>query len=121
MGALFAQAPFVKHGGAVDIWSAEANIGFDCASEKKWILEHDTELSPQILQFDGANVLAIQEDLSPLNVVKAQQKGNQSGLARAGVAYDGDGLAGLHAEGDVAQDPIFVGRLGDVVHFRVCT
>src|SRR2546430_8190980 len=108
-------------GGAVDIGSAEADIGFDCASEKEWILEHDAELPAQILQFDGSNVFAIEEDLSPLNVVKAQQKGNQSGLARAGVAYDGDGLPRLHSEGDIAQDPIFVGGLGDIVHFRVCT
>ena len=108
-------------GGAVDIGSAEADVGFDCAGEKEWILKHDAELPPQILQFDGANVLAVKENLTALNVVKAKQQGNQSGLARARVADDGDGLPRLHSEGDIAQDPIFVGGLGDIVHFRVCT
>jgi len=60
--------------GAVDARGAEPDIRFNRASEKKWILQHDAELPPQILQFDQSNVLAVQEDLSALNVVKAQQQ-----------------------------------------------
>src|SRR4029077_7434572 len=71
----FAKADFVDgvfDGGAVDAGGAEADVGFDRAGEKKRILENDAELPAQILQFDEANVLAVEQDLSALNVVKAQ-------------------------------------------------
>src|SRR5437899_5243830 len=67
-------------GGAVDAGRAEPDVRFDGAGKKKWILQHDSELAAQILQFDQPNVLAVEEDLSPLNVVKAQQQGNQCGF-----------------------------------------
>src|SRR5882757_6457885 len=105
--------------GAVDAGGAETDIRFDGAGEKKWILQNDSELTAEILQIDQANVLAVEEDLAPLNVVKAEQQGNQSGFSRAGVSDDGEGLTGFNAEGDIAEDPIFVGQLGDVVHLSV--
>src|SRR5258708_777665 len=100
--------------GAVDARRAEPDVRFNRTGKEKRILEHDAELPPQILQFDQSNVLAVEENLSALNVVKAQQQGNQSGFPRAGVSHDGDGLPRFHAEGDIAQDPIFLGRLSDV-------
>ncbi len=70
--------------------------------------KHDAEQAAQILQIHFADVDAVEQDLAALNVVKAQQKLNDRGLARAGVADDRERLAGLDAEGNVAQNPIFV-------------
>src|SRR5260370_9862559 len=101
-------------GDAVDAGRAEADVRFDRAGEKEGILEHDAELAAQVLQIDQANVLAVEEDLSALHVVKAQQQGNQSSFPCAGVTADGDGLPGSDTERDIAQNPVFLGRLGHV-------
>src|SRR6266446_1825183 len=110
--ANFIDSPF--DGAAVNVWSAEANVCFDCTGEKERILEHDAELPAQILQIDGSNVLAVEKNLAALNIVKAQEQGNQGGLAGAGMSDDGEGLPGLDAEGYIAQNPIFVGGLRSV-------
>ena len=68
-------------------------------------------MAPQILQVDAANVDAVQQDLAALNVVEAQQQRDERGLARAGVADDRDGLPGLDAERDIAENPVFIVRL----------
>src|SRR5712671_3786028 len=85
-------------GDAVDAGRAEADVRFDGAGEEKWILQHNAELAAQILQIDQANVLAVEEDLSALDIVKAQQEGDQSGLPRARVSYDGEGLPWFHSK-----------------------
>ena len=72
------------------------------------ILQHDAELAAQVVQIYFANVDAVEQNLAALNVVEAQQQLNDRGLAGAGVADDGERLAGFDAEGNVAQDPIFV-------------
>src|SRR6267142_2242676 len=95
-------------GSAVNIRRAEADICFDRAGEKERILKHNAELPAQILQIDGSNVLAVEKNLAALNIVKAQKQGNERSLAGAGVSHDGESLPRLHAERNVAQDPIFV-------------
>src|SRR6266403_827191 len=110
--ANFIDSPF--DGAAVNVRSAEANVCFDCTGEKERILEHDAELPAQILQIDGSNVLAVEKNLAALNIVKAQQQGDQGGLAGAGVSHDGEGLPGLHAKRNISQNPIFVGGLRSV-------
>src|SRR5216684_3882987 len=113
----FAEADFVNgvfDCGAIDAGRAEPDVRFNGAGKKKGILEHDAELAAEILQVNQANVLAVEEDLAALNVVKAEQEGDESGFASAGVSHDGDGLAGGYTERDIAQNPIFLGRLSDV-------
>ena len=63
------------------------------------------------MQFDGANVFAIEKDLAALNVIEAEEQGNQRGLAGSRVAHNSEGLAGLDPERDVAKNPVFVGGL----------
>src|SRR5262249_33563381 len=84
------------------------------ACEQKWILEHDAELPTQILEVDGANVFAVEQDLAALNVVKAEKQGNECSFAGSGVADNGERLARVHAERNVAQHPVFIGRFSDI-------
>ena len=53
------------------------------------------------MQIHFADVDAIDANGALLHVVEAQQQGDDRGFACAGVADDGDGLAGLDGEGDV--------------------
>src|SRR2546426_1346466 len=113
----FAEANFVESafdGEVVDARRAETDVGFNRSGEKKRILKDDAELTPQILEIDGANVLAVEKDLAALNIVETKKQGNQRGLARAGVADDGERLAGLNTERDITQYPILVRRLGNI-------
>src|SRR5260370_40314460 len=69
----FAKADFLNgvfDSGTVDAGSAEADVLFDGAGEEKWILQPDAGLAAQILQIDQGNVFAVEEDLSPLDIVK---------------------------------------------------
>ncbi len=97
---------------AIDGCGAEANVGFERAGEQEGVLQHDAELAPQILDVQFADIDAVEKDLAALDVVEAQQELNGGGFAGAGVADDGDGLTGLDAEGDVAQDPIVFAGIG---------
>src|SRR6267378_2679591 len=115
----FAEADFVNgafDGGAIDAGRAQSNVRFNGAGKKKGILEHDAELAAEILQVDQANVFAVEKNLSALNVVKAEQEGDERGFPGAGMTDDGEGLAGGDAERDIAQNPVVVGGLGDIVH-----
>src|SRR5580658_5788965 len=112
-----AEADFVDgvfDGGAIDAAGAEADVRIDGAGEKKRVLQDDAELAPEVLDIELANVDAIEKNLAALHVVKAEQQGNERGFAGAGVADDGERLAGLDAERYVAEDPVFVGGFGDV-------
>ncbi len=68
----------------------------------------------RFLQIEQPDVDAVQQDLAALNVVEAQQQGDQRGFTSASVADDCEGLSGFHAERDIAQDPVFVIRFGNV-------
>ena len=85
---------------------AEADIAADCAGEKKRILQDDAEAAAQVDEVHLLDVDAIDSDRAFLDVVEAEEQGNQRGLACAGVADDGDGFSGLDGEGDVAEDPV---------------
>src|ERR1700720_1774180 len=100
------------HHFAVDAGGAETNVCFDGAAEEERILEDDAEHATQVLDIDFADVDAVEKDLATLHVVETQEQGDQRGLAGAGVTDDGDGLAWGHAEGDVAEDPVFFGGWG---------
>src|SRR5438477_10276999 len=92
-----AQTDFVDgalHVFARDARSAEPNVRFDGAGKEERILQHDSEMTAQILQIEEADVHAIQKNLTRLNFIKAQQQGDKFGFAGAGVAYDCESLAG---------------------------
>src|SRR5260370_29670141 len=105
----FAEADFVDgalDGSAIDAGGAESNVRFNGAGKKKGILEHDAELAAEILQVDQANVFAVEEDLAALNIVEAEQEGDERGFPGAGMTDDGESLAGDDAERDIAPDPV---------------
>src|SRR2546430_1244632 len=112
-----AEADFLESavdGGVLDALGAEADIGLNRSGEEKRILEHDAELAAKVLQLDGSNVLAVEKNLTALNVVEAEKQRNERGLAGTGVADDGEGLARCDAKREVAQNPVFVCRLGNI-------
>ena len=61
-----------------------------------------------------ADVDAVEEDLTALHVVKAEKQRDESRFACAGMADDGDGLAGSDAERNIAKNPIVIGEFGFV-------
>src|SRR5258707_1451601 len=103
----------VLDGVAVDVGSSEADVGFDGAGEEEGVLKNDAEKAAQVLEIDFADVNAVEQDLAALNVVEAKEERDERGFAGAGVADDGEGLPGLHAEGDIAEDPIVFARIGN--------
>ena len=54
------------------------------------------------------------QDLAGGDVVEAHHQAGEGGFACAGVADDGDGLAGLDGEGDVFENPLDVGEMRQV-------
>ena len=84
----------------------QKDIAADGAGEQEHILEHLTEVPPQRGNGDGADVPAVNENLTLLNVVVAADKGQNGGFARAGGADKGHGLMGLYMEGDTFQHPL---------------
>src|SRR3989454_10442337 len=64
-----------------------------------------------ILGVEGANGHTVEKDCAALNIVETQKKLDAGGLAGAGVADDGEGLPGSNAEGNVAEHPVFIGRV----------
>ena len=102
--------------GAADRFGSELDVGFQRARKEERVLQHDTEQRAQILQGDLADIHTVEQDLAALDIVEAQKKLNDRGLARAGVADDGERLTRLDAEGNVAQHPVFIfGRRAAVI------
>ena len=60
------------------------------------LLRHDANARTQVVQSHVVDVDAVQQNLTGLRVVKAQQQTKQSGFASATGAHDGHGLAGLN-------------------------
>src|SRR4029077_10328468 len=81
--------------------------------EEEGVLKNDAEQAAEVLQIDFADVDAVEEDLAALNVVEAWEERDESGLSGASVADDGEGLAGLDAEGDITEDPIVFAGIGN--------
>src|SRR5712664_2705800 len=103
----------VLDGVAVDVGSAEAHVGFDGAGEEEGVLKNDAEQAAQVLEIDFADVDAVEQDLAALNVIEAKKERDERGFAGAGVADDGEGLAGLDAERDITENPIIFAGIRD--------
>ncbi len=91
--------------GVGDPRAAEADVVGDGAGEEEWVLQDDAEAAAEGGEVLVADVDAIDEDLAVLDVVEAHHQRGDGGLAGAGVADDGGGLAGGDGEGDAAEDP----------------
>src|SRR5690606_180070 len=74
------------------------------------ILQNDADLAAQGAFGHGAQVATVQEDASPVRVVKTGDEGEEGAFARAGAADKGDGASG----GDFDVDPL-EDRVGRVV------
>ena len=102
----------------VDAVGAQPDVVLEVPVNRYGSCSTTPKLPPQLQRIELANVHAADADRALLHIVEAQQQADERGLARAGVAHDGDGLARLDAEADVAQHPVFV-LVGepDVVEF----
>ena len=84
----------------------EADISADRAAEQKWILQHHAEAAAQVGQVHFFDVDTVDSYCAFLDIVEAQQKRNQRGLAGAGVADDGHGFTGFDGKAYVAEHPV---------------
>ena len=88
------RAAQIQRPGAVYACGAQADVRFERAGKEKRVLQHDSELAAEILDVELADIGAVEQNLAALDIVEAEQELNRSGFAGAGVADDGDGLAG---------------------------
>ena len=68
-------------------------------------MQHLAEVGAQRRNFYLADVHAVNENLSLLNVIIPADKGQNRGFARAGRANEGHGLLGVNMEADALQHP----------------
>ncbi len=96
-----------------DFLVAEADVFGQRAGEEERILQDDGEVLAERVQIVLAQVDAVDQNLAGGDVVEAHHQAGEGGFAGAGVAYDGDRLAGLDGEGDVFQNPFDAGDGGE--------
>lgn len=94
--------------GAFDLFArgcrmAEGDVRGDGVREEEVVLEDDADVRAERLHRKVVQRDAVEGDASGGRVVEARDEREQGGLAGAGGAGDGDGLAGLGDEGDVVQ------------------
>src|SRR5215469_1588532 len=90
----------------------QADVILDGAAEQEGILQDYAEAPAQVGEIQLADIDAVNADGTSLDVIKTHQEGDDGGLARAGMAHDGHGLARLDDERDVAQYPVEPGAVG---------
>ena len=86
----------------VGVGAAEGDVVADRAREQEALLGHDPELAPQAVGLELAQVVAVDQQPAALRVVEARDQLRQRRLAGAGLADQGDRLAGR----DVQVDPL---------------
>src|ERR1700674_3061891 len=91
---------------AVNVGRTQPNIGLQRAAKQERVLQHDSELAPQVLHTQVKNVGAVEQNFAALDIVETQQELNRSRFARACMADNGNGLARFDADGTIAQHPI---------------
>ena len=82
---------------------AVADVVHDRVAEQERVLQHDADLRAQAARGDVAHVDAVDRDRARRDVVEARDQVDHGRLARAGRADDGDRLARLGHQVDVAQ------------------
>ena len=89
----------------------QQNIAADIAGKQEYILQHLTEMPAQRGYLDLADINAVDQDLTLLNVVIAADQAENGGLAGAGRAHESHRLLGLHMERNALEHP-FAGLIG---------
>ena len=94
-----------------------ADVLADRALEEPRVLQHHAGARPHVAPAHGGNVHAVEGDATAIDVVEAHEEVDQGGLAGPRGPHDGDSLAGLDAQRQVA-DELDVGVVGeaDAVH-----
>ena len=98
-----------EHSGLLDLVVAdgaagpEADVVADGLGVQERFLHDDAEEGPGLLAAQVAQFAAVDPDGAVAVVVEPQEQMHQRGLARPRRPHDGQGLAGLDLEGDVAQ------------------
>ena len=83
---------------------AVANVVHDRVTEEEGVLQDDADLPTQAGRSDIAHINAINAHRAIGDVVEARQQVDDGGLARAGGADDGNGLAWFSLQADILQD-----------------
>jgi len=89
------------------------DIVHDGAGEEEVGLGDDADLFVEAVGGDGGKVEAVDEHAAGLRQIEAAEEIDDGALAAAGVADEGDGLAGEGLEADVVKDG-FVFDVGEV-------
>ena len=89
-----------------DVLLPQDNIGADGAREEENILQHLAEVLPQAGNFDLADVDAVNQNLTSLELIVAADEGENRALAGARGAHECHGLAGVHMERNALQHPL---------------
>ncbi len=99
---------------------AVADILHDGAGKEPRVLQHHAKGVAQLGALNVAQVHAVHADAALVHIVEAQQQLDHGGLAGAGLAHQGNGLAGVHMAGEVADDGLVaVVSEGDVVKIHL--
>ena len=91
------------HSGVGDLLAAELQVAFDGAAEQHTLLGHITQQAVQGLLRHIPHIDAVHGDLAAGDIIEAGDQVQQTGLAAAGGADDGRGLAGPGREADMLQ------------------
>lgn len=86
-----------------------AEVIGDGAGEEEGGLGDDADLVAIVGEVEGADILAVDEDVAVLEFVEAGEEAADAAFAGAGMADEGDGLAGGDGEGEVGEDGFAVG------------
>ncbi len=84
--------------------AAVADVFHDGALKEPRVLQHHAEGAPQVAARIVAHVAPVDEDGAGVHIVKAHEQLDHRGLAGAGRADDGDGLARRHVAAPVVDD-----------------
>src|SRR5437762_862526 len=90
---------------------AESKVARHCAAEQVRPLRNQPDPAPQVLERPLAYVDAVDEEAPLPDVEEARDQVQQGGLARAGAADDGGGLAGPDPEFDVLEYRLLAARV----------
>ena len=74
------------------------------ALEHPRLLQHHGVTAAQRVARHAADLAAVHEDMPGIHIIEAHQQVDERRLARAGVADDGDDLAGVCGEGQIVQN-----------------
>ena len=92
---------------------AVADVVGHGAGKQERRLRHDAKLAAVGMQVEGANILAIDQQLPALELVEARHQLAQARFARAGVPDQRQGLAGLDGQVEVFQH-LLIGGIAEI-------